>query len=149
MSDTAPRQCTATTRRRAQCGRTVVPGAACCWQHYPSGAPASVKCAICFEAVGRCKRFELSCAHAFHRQCIARWIRRSAKSAAQTHCPLCRQPVSANEIASAGVHVVRPHGQIDLVHILHILEELVADFDTTALDAQLAAFADDTEPAQN
>lgn len=48
-------------------------------------------CAICLEALPRPTAPTLACGHAFHRDCIRRWMRHT--NAASVPCPVCRRPM--------------------------------------------------------
>jgi hypothetical protein len=48
------------------------------------------ECAICMDKLSNGKATLLECCHAFHLECVVRWIQEPEKQ----KCPMCRSPVS-------------------------------------------------------
>jgi hypothetical protein len=117
MVDGCASTCTFVTRKGLRCTRKCAQGTAC-WQHLPL---PKHECAICLETVGHHKRFKLECTHVFHKQCIARWVRKDGES-----CPLCRNTITDYEHCILGVKrcTATPIDITRALIIIDLLEEL-------------------------
>ncbi|GJM88108.1 hypothetical protein PR202_ga04135 [Eleusine coracana subsp. coracana] len=56
----------------------------------------AAECAVCLKDFDELDKIRaMPCAHAFHEDCIFRWLRRNAT------CPLCRHPLSSESQETA------------------------------------------------
>lgn len=104
-----PALCRATTACGAPCRyRAAVPGGTCrvhegVERRAAARAASCQECAVCLCAMDRrAARFDLSCGHSFHRQCMRSWFRGRPLT-----CPLCRT-VALEGMALLGGRLVTP-----------------------------------------
>jgi len=80
------------------CVATLRDGRPCRYRSRPDGVRCGVhdrpECPICFRAIGPRTSLLLPCVHAFHRDCMARWLKKSFT------CPMCRADVPRGALPS-------------------------------------------------
>ena len=80
--------CDSLTQRGKPCKNKVkVKGAKCHRHREPVAMGDEETCCICLSSMDSSKKKTLKCHHAFHQDCIGKWLRTNMS------CPYCREPV--------------------------------------------------------
>lgn len=110
-------QCTNNTSKNTRCKR-LCKNNSLCWQHEQQTSEHDT-CPICYDVVGKHKKFTLDCGHKYHKKCISRWFKKG-----QISCPMCRKTVSSYILCVCGVKYSSPI-DIDMDTVIYLLSRIL------------------------